>query len=199
MNNNRFFALVFVLACASLPLNGQHHSIGPVLGATLNKITNQSDLTYLSGLTLGGMYNYSIHENYGVGAKVLYQQAGFGYKNNDNYTRMHYIQVPVNMFYYFGKLGESVRPKIFGGIYAAFLTEAKEVTNDVKNSIKSYLNGTDFGGNLGAGLNIKAKEKIWLNLDLAYQIGFLDITKNTSTNHKNTGFNFQVGLTFPLD
>ncbi len=61
---------------------------------------------------------------------------------------------------------------------------------------KSFLKTFDFGLHVAGGGNVRIAPATWLNLDLAYYHGLIDVNQNSEMKNRNLGIN--VGVTFPL-
>lgn len=181
-------------------ISGQTLSIGPMIGANAMSISNTTASKTLVGLSLGGFGNYSINEHLGVNAKLLYAQMGTGFENSESLVRLNYLQMPLSVVYFFGNTGNTLRPKLFAGPYAAFLMNAK----DQNGNEFMYPNGddvyfkTDFGGVIGAGLNFIISDRKWLNIDVTYSSSFKSIVDAPNTSNRNNGLQLNAGVSFPI-
>ncbi|MBK8625383.1 MAG: PorT family protein [Saprospiraceae bacterium] len=179
---------------------GQPLSLGPMLGANFMSISNTTASKTLVGLSIGGFANYSINEHLGINAKLLYSQMGTSIENSEYIARLNYLQLPLSAVYFFGNVGNTLRPKIFAGPYAAYLFNAKD-HND-KEIV--YSNGedvyfkSDFGGVIGVGLNFIISDRKWLNIDATYSTSFYSIVDAPNTTNKNNGFQLNAGVSFPI-
>lgn len=199
MTKKIVFVLTVILMNAKL-VSAQTLSAGPLVGVNVSTIADDLTSKYLTGLNLGGFLNYSIDSHWGLSAKLLYSQLGDKSKTVDNYTRLHYIQLPVTGVYYFGDMGDKFRPKVFAGLYAGALLKANNSNGDIivqADGQKAY-NNTDFGGLAGLGFNYRLKSRTWLNVDAGFNKGFTDITKTPNTTYSNVAFNLNVGVSFPI-
>jgi uncharacterized membrane protein YeaQ/YmgE (transglycosylase-associated protein family) len=177
-------------------LVAQTLSIGPIVGLNVSKFTENQDSKNLVGLLAGALANYSVNENLGLSAKVLFSQLGSKYNSNSYSTSLNYIQMPISLVYYFGKGGNNFRPKIYGGPYFGRLMGAKdENKNEIAGDIFRKL---DIGGQVGLGFNYLVKSRTWLNVDLGYGASFTDITKSEFTKEYNTAITLNLGLSFPI-
>lgn len=188
-------------ALAIIPtMKAQTLSIGPIAGVNYSKISNITNAEYQTGLAVGAFANYSINEKFGLGIKAMFSQLGTGYENSEGKTRLNYIQVPLTAVYYFGSVGNKIRPKVFLGPYAGFLLSAKDGDgNDIINA-----NGTDVFKKLdvgvlgGLGINLIVSDRTWLNVDLGYATSMVNLTDNGLENYKNNALQLGVGLSFPV-
>jgi hypothetical protein len=181
-------------------ISGQTLSIGPVVGANFMTVSNITNSKTLAGLSLGGFGNYSINEHVGINAKLLYSQMGTGLENSQNLVRLNYIQLPLSAVYFFGDTGNKVRPKLFAGPYASYLLNAEDNNGNkivYPNGEDFYLK-TDIGGIIGAGLNFIIADRKWLNIDATYSSSFNSIVDAANSSNKNTGFQLNAGISFPI-
>ena len=72
--------------------------------------------------------------------------------------------------------------------------------NVIKSEIKSKDNykSFDLGAMVGAGLNYRLGTSTWLNFDLNYTNGLIDISKSTSSWNANRNFGMSLGVAFPI-
>lgn len=193
----------FIIACyfiISGVISGQTLSIGPMIGANFMTVSNITNSKTLTGLSLGGFGNYSINEHLGINAKLLYSQMGTGLENSQNLVRLNYIQLPLSAVYFFGDTGNKVRPKLFAGPYASYLLNAEDNNGNkivYPNGEDFYLK-TDIGGIIGAGLNFIFADRKWLNIDATYSSSFNSIVDAANSSNKNTGFQLNAGISFPI-
>lgn len=178
----------------------QTTSIGPMAGVNIAKFQDAPDSKYTVGASAGGFLNHSFNENFGMTAKLLFSQMGNKNEVFKATAKLNYVQVPITGVYYFGKQGQAFRPKIFAGLYAAGLASAKNkyYESNTSETVTGAYNSFDGGGTLGLGFNYLLSDKSWLNFDLGYNQGFTDITKNSTIDYKNQGFNVNVGVSFPV-
>ena len=174
-------------------------SIGPTAGFGLSSISNVSNSkSKLSG-NAGLSFVYSAVEHFGIGADVKYSFEGtrVEYSGSKIDFDLNYVRIPVKAIYFFNKYGDKLRPKIFAGPSFGFLTTAKADGVSNKEDYDSF----DLGLLFGAGLNYKLVNKTWFNVDVTYNNGLSDVTKNTILNDdKNANRNLQlnVGVNFGL-
>ncbi|MCE7072047.1 porin family protein [Dyadobacter sp. CY327] len=176
-------------------------SIGPIVGVSIANFRGDvANTDWKPGITVGGFYNYSSESGFGFSGQLLFTQMGAQNNNKTNELNLNYIQAPLLATFFFGQYGDKVRPKIFLGPSLNFLVGARDkdgnnLNGDSNNRVYSPF---DLGLTLGAGINIRLQEKIWLNLDARYGLGLIDVTKDGNTNVKNQNFGINAGLSFPL-
>jgi Outer membrane protein beta-barrel domain len=176
-------------------LVSQTLSIGPVVGVNVSRFGTEAEADDVAGLSLGALANYSINEHVGLSAKLLYSQLGAGTTVTDAYTRLHYLQMPISLVYYFNEGGDKFRPKIYAGPYFGSLLRAN---NEINNEMVNVFNKRDIGGQLGLGFNYLVKSRTWLNVDLGYGKSFTDISVSDLNKLYNSSFSLNVGLSFPI-
>jgi len=196
-----FFATVISIS----QLRAQENvSIGPIVGVSIanfrgDKASIGNTTDWKPGLTVGGFYTYASKSGFGFSGQVLFTQLGAQVFNKSNEINLNYIQVPLLATYFFGKYGNKVRPKLFVGPSLNFLVGAKDKDGNNLNpdSNNRVYNPFDLGITFGGGVNIRLKDKIWLNLDARYGLGLLDVSAdNNKMMNSNWGIN--AGLSFPF-
>jgi outer membrane protein W len=106
--------------------------------------------------------------------------------------------------YFFGQLGNKVRPKIVGGPSLGFLVGGKqklETTGGeilIETKTKDVLKGFDIGFNGGLGLNVRLTRNTWLNTDVSYYHGLRNISKANDQDWKNRNVAMNVGVAFGI-
>lgn len=201
--------VVFVLSLSSL--KAQHISIGPTAGfghSYLNVEESNLSNKFFPSYNAGFKFVYSIVSHWGVSVDLKF--AGEGGKASGNVLgdefetkiRAHYIRIPIQGIYFFGKLGDAMRPKISLGPALGLLIggEATQKMNGQEiSSLKTrdVLEGFDFGINTALGANFRLKGDKWLNTDITYYHGLTNISASVSTI-KNRSIGLNIGLTFPI-
>ncbi|MBK8623875.1 MAG: PorT family protein [Saprospiraceae bacterium] len=200
MTKKVYLAAVFLLV-TGISAKTQTLSIGPLAGVNLMTISDTNSPKILPGLMAGIFGNYSINEHFGINAKLMFSQMGTGTDISDDIVRLNYIQLPVSMVYFFGNNGNTIRPKIFAGLYGSYLLQARDNNgNDIvfPNGNDVYVK-PDFGAQIGAGLNFIIRPRTWLNIDAGYSTGFNSIVDVEGTKNRNNGFQISAGVSFPLN
>jgi len=194
------FLFAIVMLGIGTGLRSQTNSIGPTVGFNSARFSENSGAR--PSFNFGILYNYSIFENSGLGVELLYSQEGSITKiGNNNYTHeLNYIRIPLEFNYYFGKINNDFRPKLFAGPSLAFLVggESKskfgssEVTYNSKDLYKSF----DIGLLLGVGFNYRLSDLIWFNFDAGYTHGLLNVSKGSNPELKNRLINLNFGIAY---
>ncbi len=153
-------------------------SIGPIVGVNFSTLRGNDDSKFKTGFSGGIFANYSILDNFGITAQLLYSTQGAKSKSlSDLTTKVNYIQVPVLLLFYFNKPGSAFRPKLIVGPQFGFLTSAKTTNGSVTVDTKEYYTTSDISGTIGLGFNYSIGKGIWLNMDVRYAHGFENIAK----------------------
>ncbi|GLU54581.1 porin family protein [Dyadobacter frigoris] len=176
-------------------------SIGPIAGVSLANLHGDVINTDTkAGLTIGAFYNYSSKTGFGFSGQLLYTQLGAQTLNKTAELNLNYIQAPLLFTFFFGRYGDRLRPKLFVGPSLNFLVSAKDKNgNNINGDSNSRVyNVFDLGITGGAGLNYELTRKVWLNFDVRYGVGLLDVTKDPNTSVQNRNFGINLGLSFPL-
>lgn len=192
--------LIIAFFYFSINLSAQStHSIGPVLGAGMSWVKadpsfdgDKSRIGFQGGI----QYNYSFTEHWGLGLNLLFQQIGNSTDLGvDKFTSdLNYIRLPIKLHYYFGHLGNKIRPNVFLGPSMGYLLSAKVDGED----FKEFANVFDLGALIGVGLNFNIGEEKWLNFDLGYTHGISDLAKDSEVKSQNGALMLNVGLGFGL-
>jgi|WetSurMetagenome_2_1015567.scaffolds.fasta_scaffold101304_2 outer membrane protein W len=165
-------------------------SIGPKGGVNFSNVTNVEESQSVTGLVLGLATTYSFNENTGLSLEALYSVEG--YKAPFTEAHLRYLQVPLYFDYFFGKLGDRLRPKVYAGIVPGFFLGGSLNNLDVN---KDYYNKFMFAISGGFGANYRLANRVWLNADLRSYIGMSDIrSKDNQTGDSVNSRNIQITL-----
>lgn len=194
--------ILLALFCMCLSASAQENvSIGPIAGLSIANFRGDvSNTDWKPGLTAGGFYNYSSKSGFGFSGQLLFTQLGTQINNKTNEVNLNYVQVPLFATFFFGRFGDRLRPKLFLGPSLNFMVSARDKEgNDIAgDSNNRVYNPFDLGLTFGGGLNYRLQEKIWLNMDVRYGLGLLDVTRTNSTSIMNSNWGINLGLSFPL-
>jgi len=207
----KILAGVALLAMGKLSV-AQNVSVGPVVGVSHAWITGFENTTFKPSVNVGATVVYSFVPHWGIGGDI---RASFfegvrtkvesgGNKQIANYNAT-YLRVPLKVYHFFGQYGDRVRPKIYVGPEVGFFLGGKtkiETTvgsskTEVKTDSKDGFKSMDLGFVAGGGVNCRLKKNIWLNVDLVYNNGLIDISEANSYN-ANRNIGISAGVTFPL-
>lgn len=198
-----------------LMAKSQNLSFGPVAGINHSWMTNAGNNRHFNpGLNIGGTLTYSFNPSWGVGGDLLYTMEGVKNRSEGNTVvttrdaNLDFIRIQPKLIHFFGDLGDAIRPKLFVGGSVGFLVggnttttvstnmESADVTTKVKS--KDLYNSVDAGVFAGAGINWRIGKATWLNTDLVYNNGLIDLSKSNNSWQASRGVAFNVGLTFPI-
>lgn len=202
-------AFIAIACSAKAQKFKQNVSFGPVVGlghAWIHGVDGDKEfkLAPSAGVTL--TYSAGAHWGFGMDAKFSAE----GVKQNEPIPgtvaklNANYIRVPFKAMYFFGQLGDKIRPKIIGGPSLGFLVGGKqklETTNGetlIETKTKDVLKTFDIGFNGGIGLNMRLTRNTWLNTDVSYYHGLRNISKNDSYDWNNRNIALNVGVAFGI-
>jgi outer membrane protein W len=190
----------------------QNVSFGPVVGVGHSWITGVENTKFKPSVNIGGTLVYSFVPHWGIGGDIRFSfLEGVKTKvesgNNKVVTNLNatYLRIPLKAFYFFGEYGDRLRPKLYIGPSVGFFlggnqkikTTAGNNSNTIKTDSKDYLKSIDFGFVAGGGINYRLQKSTWLNVDLVYNNGLIDISEGNSYNaSRNLGIS--AGVTFPM-
>lgn len=207
---------IAVICISTTVVYSQNFSAGPVkgFGHSIVSVTgnSQSELNkrFYPSFTIGGKFVYSFVSNWGISGGVNFSHEGGRLKGtlggNDEFDYIYsanYIRVPLQGIYFFGKLGDRLRPKIAAGPSVGFLIggrSSSEISENpkIKTDTKDLFEPVDLGVTGSAGLNFRIVKDIWLNSDLTYYHGLTDINSSGPGSFKNRNLQMIMGVTFPL-
>lgn len=189
----------------------EYWSLGPIMGFGGSWMTGMNNQNFKPSGELGVGFIYSRREHWGFGADLTGSSEGYvaeytmnGVKYTSNITPV-YLRLTPKAYYFFGDYGDIVRPKIYlGPSVGVKLGEGQEVTTvtytggDIPKTLNpqgDVYRSMDFGVKFGAGANIQLAKSMWLNTDIGYYQGLVDVT---GLNNMNTSLRLNLGLMFGL-
>jgi len=188
--------------------NIDYASLGPIAGFGHSWVSGGDKMDFKASGHLGIGLIYSKHEHWGWGADLTVSHEGFKMEDNAANSEMVvnpvYLRLTPKAYYFFGKYGSNIRPKVYLGPSVAYKVDERVTFNDEKLSKDDVklltgedhiFDDIDFGLTAGAGVNIKVAGRTWLNLDASYYHGIIDVTDDGNAN-RNIRLN--VGLLFGL-
>lgn len=202
-----------VLAATMQGVLAQNLSFGPTIGVGHSWMTGFENVKFKPSVNVGGTLVYSFVSHWGVGADL---RASFlegvrtktenGNASSEYKMNATFLRVPFKAYYFFGEYGDRVRPKLYAGPSLGFLLGGKtklentsgSTTNTIEGDTKDVLKSFDFGFVAGAGLNYRLKKNTWLNVDLNYQNGLVDMSETPNSFNATRNIGVNVGVTFPL-
>lgn len=192
----------------SLPtlLSAQNLSFGPTVGIGHSWTSSKGSLDrrFHVAPSIGGKLVYSFISNWGLSADVRFSGEGQTIgedKDNKIVARANYIRIPLQALYFFGKFGDEFRPKVSIGPSFGFLVGGQNKRYDDgdvinKTKTKNVAEGFDFGVMVAAGFNYRLAKSTWLNADLGYYNGLVNVPKNGDGKNRSIGIN--IGITLPV-
>lgn len=143
------------------------------------------DLDSRSGLMIGAYLDIGVPmAPISIQPEVTYSQKGAEFGGSE--TNVDYLEVPVLAKFSFAPGPAS--PHIYAGPYAGFVINSESNGVDVSDNTE-----TDFGGIVGAGLDINAAV-IKFNVGARYGFGLVDAF--SSGSGKNSVFSVVAGISF---
>jgi len=186
--------LILGMLAAGIAANAQQTvSIGPTAGighAFMYPYDNwELKPSWNAGLTA----IYGPVEWWGVGLDVRYSQEGYKrmVEGTEHEMTLDYLRVPIKGIIFFGDYEDDFRPKVSLGPSLGFLLD-QESTHGWK------ANDFDLGVLASAGFNYRIVPRIWLNTDLNYYQGLLDVRQHSGTTELNGNLGLTVGVAFGL-
>lgn len=189
-------------------------AIGPKIGLGGSWISGKdapSNQDVKVAPVVGGFLTYSSANILGFTIEAQYNQKGARFNNVANNTdyaqRLHYVEIPALVRFFFGSDGAKVRPNLFIGPSFNFLVKATQIAMNSDNSATrantdSFKN-FELGAHAGGGLNIRMTDNQWLDLNLRYMQGLTNINDVKTVPGRddsimNSGLLFSVGYGFGI-
>ncbi len=173
-------------------------SIGPKASFAHSFIMPDKNWEFFPGGAAGISTVYSPRQTWGLGLDAMYSFEGGKTKQEMNgefelERKLEYIRVPLRAIVFFGKYEDNFRPKISLGPSFGFLLNDE---NELYPKIAAE--PFDLGAELAIGFNQRLWEAVWLNIDLAYYQGFLDVYKDQKEMQYNGNLSISAGILFGL-
>jgi hypothetical protein len=167
-------------------------SIGPSFGYGHSYITPyhcEFDPTWSAGI----IAVYSPYEHFGFGGDVRYSSEGSRTKieGGTRTTIANYIRVPLKAMVFFRGMEADFRPKFTIGPSFGFL-----VSESDPYGAKVW--PFDSGINASLGFNYRLSHALWLNTDINFYQGLMDVRKNSGVLERNGNIGLNLGLAFGL-
>jgi hypothetical protein len=181
-------------------------SIGPRLGLNWSNLAG-SEMSSSARMTptFGAMFLYSRHNNWGLAADFLYAPMGANFRIDDNgngtrelSTQLHYLHLPMQFVYFFDIGINNIRPKVGAGPYVSFLLNSSNHIDGTSVDLGRDYSTWDLGLNGTVGFNFLITPRIWLNTDLRYAHGFINVDNIAPDNLNNRNLSLMLGLGFSL-
>mgnify|MGYP000069202299 CR=1 FL=1 len=155
---------------------------------------------FFFSLTGGFSITYAKRENFGFGADLVYSTEGSktlynsGGLTTENKIKLSYIRIPLKAIYFLGDNGDNIRPKVFAGPSFAILVGAE---SNKENSYETFKK-IDAGVHIGIGANKLICDRIWLNTDITYTQGLIDISNENLAGGDNRNGNIRMNISLLL-
>ncbi len=186
-------------------------TIGPKVGVNLTHFWgndfDNDDAKMKVGPQFGGFFTWSNDSWFAVSGELLYSAKGSRFRIDSPFgdvksvTRMDYLEIPLLFRFFFVKEG-AVRPHVSIGPSVGFLVLGRSKTLEpIESEVNNFYDSEtthkfDVGLNAGGGVNIRVADRIWINPELRYNLGLLNIADNY--NVRNGALTFSVGVGFPI-
>lgn len=208
----KFLFTIVILSGIYTGVNAQAVQIGTIKNPEfgLNFGFNQAYVTesqsyansdVVNGVNVGLSAEYYFTDRWGIKAKVIYDQKGWGngyLTTSDGNTldgvnfQLNYITVPVMANWHFAR---NRNWYLHFGPYVGFLLSAKETTDNIDT--KSAFSSTDFGFAAGIGVKIPLSNSLNLFFEVEGQGGATNLTNNTSGGTlQSERSSVNIGITF---
>lgn len=207
----KIVVIATVLLISFFSLHAQNLSLGPTAGfghTTVSIKESPLHKNFFPAYNMGVKMVYSIVSHWGISVDLKFSGEG-GKLSSDmvatDYEQKYralYIRIPLQGIYFFGKLGDRIRPKIAIGPSLGFLVggETTESLNGEQSSsfkTKNLFEGFDLGVAGAIGANFRLPGDKWFNADITYYHGLTNISASVA-DIKNRNIGFNIGVTFPI-
>lgn len=178
-------ALLFVSAFAFAQKADVHWGLKG--GLNITNLSSSPNVNYESkaGVHAGGLAHIHLSKSWALQPEIMYSNQGA--QMGDTKTRLHYVNVPLQLQYMFD-MGFRIQTGPQVGILAGANVKQGSTKIDVANAFKP----ADFGWTFGTSYVGESG----LGIDARYNHGFSRINDGGSTNLYNR--NFQIGLFYVL-
>ncbi|MDY0199768.1 MAG: porin family protein [Bacteroidales bacterium] len=174
--------------------------IGPKIGTNFSRITNMGNASSKTGFQIGAVGEIGLTNMLSFETELVLTSKGMS--TNFSKQRVNYLSIPLLAKLSFKVLGLS-RVYATGGMYNNIRVNAKETYSDFNGpnesfSITDHYTVIDWGLSLGGGAAYDTKYGL-LCLDLRYDLGVVDVTKDNFTTETNRNGSLGVALAFKYD
>jgi len=162
---------------------------------------NLNSTSVASGFNFGISADFPLSESWGIKAKVIYDQKGWGdgflttstgATITDVNYRLNYITIPLLASWHFGWTKNWY---VNFGPYVGLLMSASETTDNI--DVKSSFNSTDEGLALGVGVKFPISDNVKLFIETDGQSGLVNVFKDSNgAIYQNVRSSINVGLNF---
>lgn len=213
MKSKLLCIVLIVVACSARSQKfAQNVSFGPIVGLGHAWVSGfPGDKEFHLAASGGVTMVYSAGAHWGFGLDLKFSREGVKQEQKPAFLEgqvstlsAHYIRIPFKSMYFFGRLGNKIRPKIMAGPTIGFLVGGKQKVEttegrflgeaDAKDAIKIF----DVGVHGGLGVNVRLTRNTWLNTDVTYYHGLRDIYESNDADWKNRNIAWNVGVAFGI-
>lgn len=196
--NTKSFLAVCMLTLLGFAAHAQEFSLGPAVAYQRTWAADNNNRTDgFNGVSAGLKWNYSSISSWGIGGAFNYSMEGFNQniEGLNSRTTLHYMRIPVQVNYFFGEFGDDFRPKIYAGPTLGIMGKATNELRDIKTTVTDNYDPFDVALTVGTGFNYRVAPATWLNFDVAYNHGLMNIPANGLTL-RNRGVSAGAGILF---
>lgn len=190
------FTMLFMVSSAQLKF-GIKEGLNFSTQSELGLLWDNNDIK--TGFTLGVVVDYRFHQTLSVQTEVNYKREGLAYEKNESTGKTEvnqdydYYNIPVLLKGRFNEslgLSDKWMVSFYGGPYYSYLRKAESEVElsgiTTLSDIENESNTSDWGIVLG-GEVARVFEKGELFLDLRYEMGLSDVTKDDNIKNKVVG------------
>ncbi len=169
------------------PIEQSIFSLGITGGIGHSFLTPYSNYRFHASWDAGLSAIYSPWKHWGIGLDVIYSSEGWTLHNGDvnSSSQVDYFRFPLKAIYFFKDYESDFRPKIALGPTFGIMNNQVNI---------SAVTGTDLGATASLGFNYRLMRAVWLNADLSYYQGFIDVFKYNDYNNLNGNVRLNLGL-----
>ena len=176
--------------------------VGPKIGTNFSHITNVANSSTKTGFQIGAVGEIGLTNMLSFETELVLTSKGMSRPDFNSKERVNYLSIPLLAKLSFKALGLS-RIYATGGMYNNVRINAKEIYSFDENAHEPYVTTerysvVDWGLSIGGGAAYDTKYGL-ICLDLRYDLGIVDVTKDSFTTETNRNSSFGLALTFKYD
>ena len=189
------FAVVLFVSSCVIPASAQKMMVGGRFGIDMGSVSVDPaptgvTLSSHTGIAIGAQLDNWFNDMWALSVGLQYDQkgthedatfnvGGFSVSASGDLT-MNYLEIPILAKVALGT--GDIQPFLFAGPSVGILLSATSTSGSNSQSVDSQLNTVNLSLLLGAGVSYKWMSNISLFLDAGYELGLINIQKNTSVN-----------------
>ena len=182
-------------------------SVQPGITAGLSSYSETESIPGISvttdskmGLVAGGVLDIVIMKMFSIEPAVVYSMRG-GQVSDAGVTaklNLSYLAIPVHFKLKY-PVTPIVSPYALAGVNVGILLSAKADDGTTSQDVKDSMNTTDFGIDLGAGVEFSASSVVPF-VEIVYDIGLSNLAKDApaDVSAKTSGMEIKAGLRFKM-